>query len=126
MIAIALIAGVVVGYLGHRLSGDSGVGTVDARWSCESTACQNWRAWPSLAFSRGSCPRFTMLVGNAHDDVIRGVLPAGTYDVAVLLGDNRLVWPLKHRHVTVGAGTTTHLGVMTVDPNAVPYPAFCD
>jgi hypothetical protein len=134
MIAIALIAGVVVGYLGRGLFEDPGAravdspeaGTVVATWSCESIACPDGRAWPALVFSQGSCPRFTILMGNGSDDVIRGVLPAGRYDISILLTDNQMTRPVKHRNVKVGAGTTTDLGVMTVDPNVVPYPAFCD
>lgn len=129
MLAAALAVGAIAGYAAHRSSAGPAVGTVEATWSCTDGAlCQGLPsgALPALSFARGSCPRSTIAVGNAHDDLIRAVLPAGTYRVAFLLADAKLVEPVTHSTVTVRAGETTHLGVMTPNQRAVPYPLFCD
>ncbi|HEY3613679.1 MAG TPA: hypothetical protein VGK92_08240, partial [Gaiellales bacterium] len=83
-------------------------------------------ALPALSFSQGSCPRRTIAVGNAHDSLIRAVLPAGTYRVSVLLPDGQMIAPERHDFVTVRRGETSHLGTMRPDPHGAPYPMFCD
>jgi hypothetical protein len=128
---IALVLAAAVGYAAQRNTAGPAVGTVEARFACPSTSgslCGGYLhgALPALVFSQGSCPRSTIAVGNAHDDVIRIVLPAGSYRVAVLLANVQLVEPKNHATVTVHPGTTTHLGVMQPRPDAAPYPIFCD
>jgi len=126
LVGAALVIGVALGYIAHGAVARPGTGTVEATWSCTSSACGDWKVFPSLAFSQGSCPRYTIAMSDAHGSDIRVVLPAGTYNVNVLLGNARMVPPLNHRTVSVVAGKTVHLGVMTIDARQTPYPMFCD
>ena len=129
LLAGALIVGCIAGYVAHGIEAGPGVGTVDATWSCPSgTLCQGYPdgSLPALSFVQGSCPRRTILVGNGISNEIRGVLPGGTYRVAILLENSMLVNPARHATVTITSGRTTHLGVMTPGRDETPYPMVCD